>query len=72
MLPERIFTIGGVLTIAAGVLLVVAFVLSPVFLFYGPLEAGALLIGFGVFFIYVGRGARRDRRRLTDLPEPPH
>jgi hypothetical protein len=71
MLTERIFAIGGWLTIAAGILLLVAFVLNPVLLLWGALEAGILLVGFGGFFLFVGRGARRDRRRLLDSPRPP-
>jgi hypothetical protein len=52
-------------------LLLVAFALNPVPLLWGALEAGGLLIAFGVFFIYVGRGARKDRRRLLEMPKPP-
>ena len=71
MLNERIFTIGGCLTIVAGVLLLVAFALNPDSLLWGVIEAGLLLVGFGVFFIYVGREARRGRQRLLDSPKPP-
>ena len=71
MLTERVFAIGGCLAIAAGGLLVVAFILNPVPLLWGLLEAAILLMGFGGFFINVGRGARRDRRRLLDSPKPP-
>jgi hypothetical protein len=71
VLNERIFAIGGGLVIAAGILLLVAFILNPVPLLWGALEAAGLLIAFGVFFIYVGRGAQRDRRRLLETPKPP-
>jgi hypothetical protein len=71
VLPERVFVIGGCLAIAAGGLLFLAFILNPTPLLGGLLEAGLLLVGFGGFFIYVGRGAHRDRQKLLDSPEPP-
>lgn len=71
MLKERVFEIGGGLAIAAGILMLATFGLNPTWLLAGLLEAGGLLIGFGVFFLYVGRGSRRDRRRLLDSPKPP-
>jgi hypothetical protein len=71
MLRERVFVVGGGLTIAAGVLLLAAFALNPVWLLWGIVEAGVLLVGFGTFFIYVGRGSRRDRERLLESPKAP-
>lgn len=71
MLRERVFAIGGWLTIVAGALFLMAFVLNPSPLLAGVLPAGALLIGFGAFFLYVGRGARRERLQLLESPEPP-
>jgi hypothetical protein len=71
VLPERVFAIGGVLSIAAGGLLLLAYVLNPSPLLWGAIEAGLLLVGFGLFFIYVGSGSRRDRRRLLESPKPP-
>jgi uncharacterized membrane protein HdeD (DUF308 family) len=71
VLRERVFEIGGILTIVAGILLLAAFALNPVWLLWGILEAGALLIAFGAFFLYVGRGSRKDRRRLLESPRPP-
>ena len=71
MLRERVFAVGGWITIAAGLLFVVAFILNPSPLLAGVLPAGGLLVGFGAFFLYVGRGARRDRLRLLESPEPP-
>jgi hypothetical protein len=72
MLSERVFVIGGTIAMAAGGLLVAAFVLNPSPLLWGALEAAALLLGFGGFFIYVGRGARGERLRLLDSPRPPN
>jgi hypothetical protein len=71
VLTERIFAIGGSLVIAAGVLLLIAFILNPVPLLWGALVTAGLLIAFGVFFIYVGRGARKDRQKLLETPKPP-
>jgi hypothetical protein len=71
MLRERIFEIGGGLCIAAGILLLAAFGLNPTWLLWGFLEAGGLLIGFGVFFLFVGRGSRRERHRLLNSPQRP-
>ncbi|MGC2289420.1 MAG: hypothetical protein WA688_06145 [Thermoplasmata archaeon] len=70
-MPERVFAIGGCLAVAAGGLLLVAFVLNPVPLLWGLIEAAVLLVGFGGFFVYVGSGARRARQRLLDSPKPP-
>lgn len=71
MLPERIFILGGLLSAGAGTLLLLAFLLNPSPLLWGSLEAGFLLLAFGGFFVYVGRGARAERHRLLDLPRPP-
>lgn len=71
MLPERVFSIGGVLSVGAGGLLLVSYILDPSTLLWGDLEAAILLIAFGLFFLYVGRGARSDRRRLLESPRPP-
>lgn len=71
MLPERVFTIGGGLSIATGLLLALAIVLNPdPFLWY-VLPSVVLFIGLGTFFLYVGKGAQRDRRRLLESPQPP-
>lgn len=71
MLRERVFVIGGALSMAAGVLLLAAFLQTPVPLLWGALESAVFLLGFGAFFIYVGNGARRDRERLLESPRPP-
>lgn len=71
MLPERVFLVGGGLSVGAGGLLIAAFVLGPSAVLWADLEAAGLLIAFGLFFVYVGRGAREDRRRLLESPRPP-
>jgi hypothetical protein len=71
VLRERIFEIGGGLCIVTGILLLAGFALNPTWLLWGFIEAGGLLIGFGVLFLYVGRGSRRDRLRLLESPKPP-
>jgi hypothetical protein len=71
MLPERVFTIGGLLCVLAGVLLLGtlawfgAFAIDP---FFGA--PGALFVGFGGFFVYVGAGARKERLELLRAGEP--
>lgn len=71
MLRERIFEIGGALCIAAGALLLASFALNATWLLWGFIEAGGLLIGFGLLFVYVGRGSRRERLALLNTPQPP-
>lgn len=72
MLLERVFLIGGVLTILLGVLLGVVDVAIGGLLAYPPLiEAAALMVGFGGFFLLVSRDARRERLRLLDLGDGP-
>ena len=71
MLTERVFAVGGWLSITAGGLLLLAFVQNPAPVLWGILPAAAFLVGFGVFFLYVGRGARRERQRLLETPERP-
>ena len=71
MLPERVFVIGGGLSIAAGALLATADLLNPNPLFWSVLSTAGLFVGFGAFFLHVGGGARRYRRRLLDSPQPP-
>ena len=71
MLPERVFAIGGWLSIITGLLLLVFVGLNPNPFVWGILETAALFLGLGGFFLYVGRGAQRDRRRLLESPERP-
>lgn len=58
--------------VLAGGLMVAAFagVGAPALL-YPFAGAGALMGGFGAFFLYVGCEARRDRERLLRLGEVP-
>ncbi len=68
MLVERVFELGGILTIVFGAALAVLLYATDagsygVGIFLGPL----LLIGFGAFFIGVGRQARADRQALLAL-----
>lgn len=71
MLRETVFAIGGAFLIAFGAALAVAMVFAGIgwngLDLYLSTAAG---IGFGAFFIYVGRIERSARRRLAD-PEPP-
>ena len=73
VLPERVFLIGGILCLAVGgpwaiVGIPVAEATGDISILLG----GALLFGFGAFFVHVGRQARRDRRRLlAEAFEPP-
>ena len=64
VLRERVFEIGGLLTIALGILFV-AFLLNagagPVYFTY--YVTPAWLFAFGGFFLWVGRAARNERRR---------
>ncbi len=71
MLVERVFEIGGVLTIAAGAALAgLLYATGAYGVSVGVFLTPALLIGFGVFFLWVGRQAREDRRGLLALAEP--
>ncbi len=70
MLPERVFELGGALTIALAGTLLGAVLWAGV----GPDYIGfwivpPMLTSFGAFFIYVGRQARAERRRLLALVE---
>lgn len=76
MLLERVFLIGGILTILLGSLLASSDVLAGTLVEYPPfIEAAVLMIGFGIFFLYVSRDARRERLKLLRLgdrpPRPP-
>lgn len=72
VLPERIFAIGGWLSIVAGGLFLATFITDPVPPLWGVIPTGVFLVGFGAFFLYVGKGAQQDRRRLLQSLEPPH
>jgi O-antigen ligase len=71
MLPERVFTIGGWLCIATSALLAAAIALNPSPFLWYLIPTVVLFLGLGAFFLYVGLGARRDRRRLLESPERP-
>ncbi len=71
MLPERVFAIGGWLSIATGGLLAMAVVLNPNAVLWNVLPPIAFFEGLGAFFLYVGKGAHRDRRNLLDAPQRP-
>lgn len=65
MLVERVFALGGGVCVAGGLLLLVVAALLGIGLAFLPFLVGAaLLVAFGVFFLAVGRDARRERRRL--------
>ncbi|MGI0131826.1 MAG: hypothetical protein ACREDK_01825 [Thermoplasmata archaeon] len=71
MLIERVFLIGGTLTILLGGMIAIAELLAgSVGTYPAFLETAVLLIAFGVFFLYVGRGARRERVALLALGDP--
>jgi hypothetical protein len=71
VLRETTFVIGGALTIALGVLLDAGlFVTGAGFEFFAAWLAGGIAVGFGAFFIYVGRAEGIERRRsLRELEE---
>jgi hypothetical protein len=70
MLVERVFLIGGLLCLAAGVLflgdLIAVGALSADPILGVP---GAMFVGFGILFVYVSAQAARDRRALLALGE---
>ena len=71
MLIERTFAIGGVLVVLFGAALAALVLGSGAWRYgIGLLLAPALLVGFGVFFLYVGRQAREDRERLLAVGDP--
>jgi hypothetical protein len=68
MLPERVFEIGGVLCWMLGGALVYGFLAmgSP---FLGFALSGGMCLGFGSLFVWIGWGARRDRRAFLRMAE---
>jgi hypothetical protein len=72
VLLERTFAIGGGLLLVFGALLLgVAIALGLAWTLFGIVLSGGVLIGFGVFFLRVGRDARRHRTALLALGEGP-
>jgi hypothetical protein len=68
MLIERTFEVGGAMTLASGGLFLAYLVESGILFAYpGFLVAGAGLVGFGAFFVWVGRQARQERLALLAL-----
>jgi hypothetical protein len=63
VLPETTFDIGGALTIGLGVALAAGLVWAGAGIDFldGWLSAG-IAVGFGAFFLSVGRAAARERR----------
>lgn len=71
MLRETGFVLGGSLLLAAGVLFfVILFLLGADWWAYTAYVGALLMVGFGVFFVHVGRSEGADRRR--ELREMEH
>jgi len=77
MLRETTFWLGGFLTIGLGLALVAGLVWAGAGLeFVDAYLGGGLAVGFGSFFVYVGREEHRERleflaRTEQELSEPP-
>jgi hypothetical protein len=62
MLRETTFLIGGVLTVALGVLLGAGLYLAGAGVeYFDAWLASGIAVGFGAFFLYVARDEHRDR-----------
>jgi len=77
MLRETTFFVGGAVVIALGVLLGVGLAYAGAgFAYSGAWLAAGIAVGLGAFFLYVGREAKRFRRRWfaeveAGRPPPP-
>jgi hypothetical protein len=80
MLRETTFVLGGYLVVALGSVLLLGLFLSGAgAAFFSGWLAGAASVGFGLFFLHVGRAEGRARRRAlrtlesegTRAPPPP-
>ena len=77
MLRETTFEIGGFLTIGLGVALIGGLAWASAGVeFLNAYLAGGIAVGFGAFFVYVGRQEHRERlaylaRTEQELSEPP-
>jgi len=72
MLRETMFLIGGYLMVALGVLLGVGLYLSGAGAGFGDTWlAGGMSVVLGVFFMYVARSERRERRAFLEAAEKP-
>ncbi len=71
MLRETTFLIGGVLTVALGLLLAAGLLWAGAGIdYFGGYIAAGLAVGFGAFFAWVGRAEGRERRRaLAEIEE---
>lgn len=64
VLRETTFVVGGGLTIGLGIALAAGLYVAGAGLeFFDAWIAAGLAVGFGAFFIYVGRSEGEDRRR---------
>ncbi|MGA8710315.1 MAG: hypothetical protein WB786_03680 [Thermoplasmata archaeon] len=79
MLRETTFGIGGILTIALGVLFAAGLFLAGAgFEYASAWLACGIAVGFGAFFLYVARDEHRDRlsflaeveKERPDVPGP--
>jgi hypothetical protein len=70
MLLERVFEIGGLVCVLLGAALLYAFVETGLG-YLSLLSSGGISVGLGVLLWMTGRGARRQRLALLELPEPP-
>ncbi len=67
MLRETTFVVGGCLTLALGAALAGGLAWAGAgFGFFGAYLGAGLAAGFGLFFLYVGRSQRRQRREDLD------
>jgi len=77
MLRETTFLIGGIVTVALGVVLAVGLYLAGAGVEYiDAWLACGLAVGFGAFFLYVARDEHRDRLAFLasvekQPPDPP-
>jgi hypothetical protein len=72
VLRETTFRVGGILTIALGVLLASGLVWAGAGIEFSDAYLGAALaVGFGAFFMYVGSAETKERRAFLASVEPP-
>jgi hypothetical protein len=73
VLRETTFIVGGALTIGLGIALAYGlFVSGAGWEFVDAWLAAGIAVGFGAFFIYVGRAEAADRRRYLKEIEEDH
>jgi hypothetical protein len=71
MLPESAFALGGYLSIFWGAVFLAIYFYFASPLLFGVVISGSGLIAFGIFFVWVGAGARRERLALLETPKRP-